>query len=126
MIRRRGGRYFSSRDSTRSASLLPPVWQVGHYCRVESAKITSRTMSPQIEQGSLVRACTCKPDFFFSFFSFSFSFSSSSDVERPSPRAIAPRRTDCGASKSRCTLSGQLGLVEHESCGYRTCDQSEL
>ena len=29
--------YFSSRDSTRSASGLPPVWHVGQYCRLESA-----------------------------------------------------------------------------------------
>ena len=29
--------YFSNRDSTRSASGLPPVWQVGQYWNVESA-----------------------------------------------------------------------------------------
>ena len=30
--------YLSSRDIRRSASGLPPVWQVGQYCRLESAK----------------------------------------------------------------------------------------
>jgi hypothetical protein len=32
--------HFSSRDSTRSASGLPPVWQVGQYWNVESWKMT--------------------------------------------------------------------------------------
>ena len=31
--------YFSSRLIRRSASGLPPVWQVGQYCRLESAKL---------------------------------------------------------------------------------------
>ena len=34
----------------RSASGLPPVWQVGQYCRLESANDTSRTVSPQTGQ----------------------------------------------------------------------------
>ena len=34
--------YLSSRDMRRSASGLPPVWQVGQYCSEESAKDTSR------------------------------------------------------------------------------------
>ena len=33
----RAARYFSSRESTRSASGLPPVWQVGQYWNSESA-----------------------------------------------------------------------------------------
>ena len=56
--------YFSSRDSTRSASGLPPVWQVGQYWNVESLKITCRTVSPHTGQGTPLRPCTRRSDFF--------------------------------------------------------------
>ncbi len=48
--------YFSSRDRRRSASGLPPVWQVGQYCSDESANDTSRTVSPQTGHGWPVAA----------------------------------------------------------------------
>ncbi len=49
---REASAYLSSRDIRRSASGLPPVWQVGQYCRLRSAKLTSRIVSPQTGQGS--------------------------------------------------------------------------
>ena len=52
--------HFSSRLIRRSASGLPPVWQVGQYCRLESAKLTSRTVSPQTGHVSPVRPCTAR------------------------------------------------------------------
>ena len=39
-------RYFRRRDIRRSASGLPPVWQVAQYCNEQSANDTSRTVSP--------------------------------------------------------------------------------
>ena len=51
-------------DMRRSASGLPPVWQVGQYCRLESAKLTSRTVSPQTGHFSPVRPCTAMWLFF--------------------------------------------------------------
>ena len=45
------GPHLSSLLIRRSASGLPPVWQVGQYCRLESANETSRTVSPQTGQG---------------------------------------------------------------------------
>ena len=60
-------RYLSSRDSRRSASGLPPVWQVGQYCSDESANETSRMVSPHTGQGCPVRACTRRPLFFSPF-----------------------------------------------------------
>ena len=47
-------------DIRRSARGLPPVWQVAQYCRLESAKLTSRTVSPQTGQGWPVRPCTAQ------------------------------------------------------------------
>src|SRR3712207_7896332 len=52
----------------RSASGFPPVWQVGQYWRLESAKDTSRTMSPHTGHASPVRPCTARL-LFFSLFS---------------------------------------------------------
>jgi len=43
--------YLSNRDMRRSASSLPPVWQVAQYCSEESANDTSRTVSPQTGHG---------------------------------------------------------------------------
>ena len=35
---------------------MPPVWQVGQYCRLESAKLSSRTASPAVRASrALVR-----------------------------------------------------------------------
>src|SRR5699024_1592058 len=48
----------SRRDILRSASSFPPVWQVGQYCREESAKETSATVSPHTGQACPVRPCT--------------------------------------------------------------------
>ena len=45
----------------RSASGLPPVWQVAQYWSEESAKLTSRTTSPQTGQASPVRPWTRIP-----------------------------------------------------------------
>src|SRR5690606_8818384 len=57
----RNTRHFSSRESRRSARTLPPVWHVGQYSRLLSAKNTDRTVSPQTGQASPRRACTCIP-----------------------------------------------------------------
>lgn len=57
----------SSLERRRSASGLPPVWQVGQYCSEVSAKLTSRTVSPQTGHGSPVRACTRRPERFSPF-----------------------------------------------------------
>ena len=59
--------YFSSFERRRSASFLPPVWQVGQYCSEESAKDTSAMVSPQTSHFSPLRPCTRKPDFFSPF-----------------------------------------------------------
>src|ERR1017187_6191617 len=87
--------YLSRRDIRRSVSGLPPVWQVGQYCSAESAKDTSRTVSPHTEQGCPARPCTRRPAF-FSFFR--------SPAARPSDRAIAPvsvaTMTPCSATTS--------------------------
>ena len=56
--------YLSSRDSRRSASTLPPVWQVGQYWNDLSANDTSRTVSPHTGHGRPVRACTRSPERF--------------------------------------------------------------
>src|SRR6202042_3379303 len=56
--------YFSRRDRRRSASGLPPVWQVGQYWNAESAKDTSLMVSPQTWHSSPVRPCTRRPLFF--------------------------------------------------------------
>src|SRR6516165_3803750 len=56
--------YLSNRDRRRSASGLPPVWQVAQYCSAESAKDTSRMVSPHTGQGWPARPCTRKPAFF--------------------------------------------------------------
>ena len=53
--------YLISRDSRRSASSRPSVWQVGQYWKLRSAKETSRTVSPQTGHGRPVRACTRSP-----------------------------------------------------------------
>ena len=44
-------RYFSSRDIRRSASGLPPVWQVAQYWRLESANDTSLQYCPTCQTG---------------------------------------------------------------------------
>src|SRR5690606_26629631 len=67
----------------RSASGLPPVWQVGQYCRDESAKETSRTTSPQTGHFSPVWPWTAMWDFFSPL---------SSEAARPVLRSTAPVR----------------------------------
>src|SRR5438132_14101672 len=59
-----GAGYLSRRDMRRSASGLAPVWQVGQYCSEESAKETSRIVSPHTGQGWPVLPCTRRPVFF--------------------------------------------------------------
>lgn len=56
--------YLRRRESLRSASGLPPVWQVGQYWSEESAKDTERTVSPHTGHGSPARPCTRSPLFF--------------------------------------------------------------
>ncbi len=45
------GRYLRNLLYLRSARGLPSVWQVAQYCSDESAKLTSRTTSPQTGHG---------------------------------------------------------------------------
>src|SRR5215218_10462343 len=82
--------YFNNFDSRRSASLLPPVWQVGQYCSEESAKETSAIVSPHTSHFSPVRPCTRRLDFFSPFKSF---------AARPSARFIAPANSSLIAAK---------------------------
>src|ERR1700734_931532 len=56
--------HFSSRDSRRSASGLPPVWHVGQYCSAESANETSLIVSPHTGHSWPARPCTRSPLFF--------------------------------------------------------------
>src|SRR3954466_12192540 len=56
--------HLRSLDIRRSASGFPPVWQVGQYCSEESAKETSRTVSPHTGHGRPVRPCTARLLFF--------------------------------------------------------------
>src|SRR6185295_8110054 len=86
-----GMSYFSSFERRRSASFLPPVWQVGQYCSEESANDTSAMVSPQTSHFSPVRPCTRKPDFFSAFRSF---------AARPSARWIAAVSSPLIAAKS--------------------------
>src|SRR6266480_3666436 len=89
--------YFSSRDIRRSASGLPPVWQVGQYWSAESAKETSRTVSPQTGQGWPARPCTRRPAFFSAL---------SSPAASPADRATASLRALRIAVYSPATSSG--------------------
>ena len=94
----------SSLDSRRSASGLPPVWQVGQYCSDVSAKETSRTVSPQTGQGRPVRACTCSPERFspFSVAAFCPRWRSTASV------SVVPHRRVQRISSSSVELVGQL------------------
>ena len=83
--------YFNNFDSRRSASFLPPVWQVGQYCSDESAKETSAMVSPQASHFSPVRPSTRKPDFFSPFISY---------AARPSALMIASVSSSMIAAKS--------------------------
>src|SRR5689334_8235135 len=88
--------YLSRRDIRRSASGLPPVWQVGQYCSEESAKDTSRTVSPHTGQVSPVRPCTRIPARFASL---------SSAAGLPDAAATAPARVSRSAAYRRSTAS---------------------
>src|SRR6266487_1773296 len=59
--------YLSRRDRRRSASGLPPVWQVGQYCSEESANETSLMVSPHTAHSWPARPCTRRPLFFSPF-----------------------------------------------------------
>ena len=59
-------------------------WQVGQYCRDESANETSRTVSPQTGQGIPVRPWTARFDFFSPL---------SSEAASPEERATASPST---------------------------------
>src|SRR5215475_7692401 len=63
----RAAGYLSRRDRRRSASGLPPVWQVGQYCSAESANETSLIVSPHTGQSWPARPCTRRPLFFSPF-----------------------------------------------------------
>src|SRR6185369_1204129 len=62
-----GTGYLSRRDRRRSASGLPPVWQVGQYCSEESANETSLIVSPHTAHSWPARPCTRRPLFFSPF-----------------------------------------------------------
>src|SRR5262250_1251011 len=91
------GWLLSSRDMRRSASGLPPVWQVGQYCNEESANDTSSTVSPQTGHGWPVRPCTRRPDFFSAL---------RSAAARPALRATASRRDSVIAAYRLATSLG--------------------
>src|SRR5213080_1296531 len=59
--------YLSRRDRRRSASGLPPVWQVGQYWSAESANETSLMVSPHTGHSWPARPCTRRPLFFSPF-----------------------------------------------------------
>src|SRR6266566_2699163 len=89
--------YLNSRDRRRSASGLPPVWQVGQYCSAESANDTSLIVSPQTGHGCPARPCTRRPVFFSAF---------RSPAAWPADRPTAPRRVATMAACSVATSSG--------------------
>src|SRR6185437_16024851 len=89
--------YFSRRDRRRSASGLPPVWQVGQYWSEESAKETSRIVSPQTGQGWLVLPCTRRPVFFSPL---------RSAAAKPADRSTASRSVVTIAACKAATSSG--------------------
>src|SRR5690348_7852126 len=89
--------YLSRRDSRRSASGLPPVWQVGQYWRDESANETSLMVSPHTGHSWPVRACTRRPLFFSPF---------RSAAARPAERFTASPTVVLIASYRTATSSG--------------------
>ncbi len=89
--------YLSSLDIRRSASGLPPVWQVGQYCSDVSANDTSRTVSPHSGHGSPVRAWTRMPARLASL---------SSLAGLPDAVATAPLSVSRRAAYNRSTTSG--------------------
>src|SRR5579872_3467921 len=76
-------------DRRRSASGLPPVWQVGQYCSDRVADHTSRMRSPHTGHGSPVRPWTRKARFLSPF---------SSEAAEPTARPSASPSTWTTAS----------------------------
>jgi hypothetical protein len=81
----------------RSASGLPPVWQVAQYCSEESAKDTSRITSPHTGHCWPVLPCTRSPVFFSPF---------RSAAARPDERVTASRNVVSIAVYRVATSSG--------------------
>src|SRR6478736_7681925 len=107
-----GGRarrdYFSSLLILRSASGLPPVWQVGQYCRLESAKDTSSTVSPQTGHAWPARPCTARFDFFSPLSSLACS---PRDRSTASPRVSRTAAYSVASSSSVSPLAGLNGDI---------------
>src|SRR6201985_638936 len=91
--------YLSRRDRRRSASGLPPVWQVGQYCSAESANETSLIVSPHTGQSWPARPCTRRPLFFSPF---------RSAAARPAERSTASVSVGLIASYRVATSSGVM------------------
>src|SRR5829696_2045770 len=91
--------YFNNFESRRSASGLPPVWQVGQYCSEESANDTSRTVSPQTGHFSPVRPWTARLDFFSPLSSLAASPRERSTASPSTPRMASYRV--CSATSER-------------------------
>src|SRR4030095_3179937 len=112
--------YFNSFESRRSASFLPPVWQVGQYCSEESAKDTSAMVSPQTSHFSPVRPCTRSLDFFSPFKSLTASPSARWIASESSPLIAAnnvPSSTPVsefdglnGLSLAACRISSEYDV----------------
>src|SRR5450631_2923900 len=107
--------YLSRRDIRRSASGFPPVWQVGQYCSAESAKETSRTVSPHTGHGWPARPWTWRPDFFSAF---------RSPAARPADRAIAVRRQVMIASCNPATSSAARLVASLNGDIFAACSTS--
>src|SRR5258707_7556283 len=91
--------YLSRRDRRRSASGLPPVWQVGQYCSEESANETSLIVSPHTAHSWPARPCTRRPLFFSPF---------RSAAARPAERSTASVSVVLIASYRVATSSGVM------------------
>src|SRR5438045_2241927 len=96
---RPGADYLSRRDRRRSASGLPPVWQVGQYCSEESANETSLIVSPHTAHSWPARPCTRRPLFFSPF---------RSAAARPAERSTASVSVVLIASYRLATSSGVI------------------
>src|SRR6266576_2171521 len=94
-----GAGYLSRRDRRRSASGLPPVWQVGQYCSAESANETSLIVSPHTGHSWPARPCTRRPLFFSPF---------RSAAARPAERSTASVSVVLIASYRVATSSGVM------------------
>src|SRR6516162_7910911 len=91
--------YLSRRDRRRSASGLPLVWQVGQYCRAESANETSLMVSPHTGHCCPVLPWTRRPLFFSPF---------RSAAASPAERSTASVSVVLIASYKTATSSGVM------------------